>query len=286
MSFNQLSGPLPSLPTKMTLLDIASNQISGVLPNDMSGWTNMLEMDIDDNMIDGNMPTQLPPNIHVFSTRYNKLGGSLAALPKTLRVLDVGGNFIGGSIPDAPAGSELNWVRCNYQLQHTLAAAADVADQTLVAGPPSSAMPNKHSQLEFHYFGRQCLGLCARPCFQGKCSGSIPELIAFNEAMSLCNPSGHASSSHTAEDYIWSIDGPVCVPFLQVDISSNSFEGGLPQRLMNLGNLMYLNASFNQLTSFGDAKTWKLPALLTLDVSSNLIEGKHWLTDESAPFWV
>jgi hypothetical protein len=94
----------------MTLLDIASNQISGVLPDNMAAWTHMLELDIDDNIIDGNMPTHLPPNIHVLSTRYNKLGGSLPALPKTLRTIDVGGNFIGGSIPELPTGSELTWV--------------------------------------------------------------------------------------------------------------------------------------------------------------------------------
>jgi Leucine-rich repeat (LRR) protein len=63
---------------------------------------------------------------------------------------------------------------------------------------------------------------------------------------------------------------------LQVDLSSNAFEGGLPHGLVNLEALMYLNVSFNQLNSLGDASTWKLPALITLDVSSNVIEGERW----------
>lgn len=82
---NNISGPLPSLPSKIQNLILAGNQLTGTLPSEWGDAQNLTILHLGSNILTGSLPSEF---------------GKLVAL----NFLDLSQNQLKGSIPSAWAG--------------------------------------------------------------------------------------------------------------------------------------------------------------------------------------
>ncbi|KAF4398956.1 hypothetical protein G4B88_023550 [Cannabis sativa] len=103
MSFNELTGPIPSIPIS-DMLDLSNNYLSGNIPDCWKYWPKLIMIDLDNNNLNGIIPSSIGflRNLHSLHLRNNSLVGKI---PKALKNcsaligLDLGLNKLVGTIP-------------------------------------------------------------------------------------------------------------------------------------------------------------------------------------------
>ena len=155
LSENQLSGAIPAEVgglTNLTGLDLRGNQLNGAIPAELGGLTNLTGLDLAGNQLNGEIPVELGglTNLTLLDLSENELSGAIPAELgglTNLTLLDLAGNLLSGAIP-----AELGGLTNLTELQ--------LADNRL-----SGCIPAELRDIEYDYDDLDTLGLpyCGAP---------------------------------------------------------------------------------------------------------------------------
>ncbi|KAL6289282.1 hypothetical protein ACE6H2_006792 [Prunus campanulata] len=298
LSSNQIEGPIPSILSQASYLDLSNNSISGSLfflcasadmsltylnlsSNSFSGelpdcWSHLktlVMLDLSNNAFSGKIPMTIGSllKMETLKLRSNRFVGELPSSLKnceSLEVIDLGYNKLSGPIPTWLGVSFKNLVILMLSTNHF-----------------NGSMP---SQL-CHLTHIQIMDFS-----MNNISGSIPKCL--NNLTTLAqkgNPSlssthsyyrvmgnNTAAGAYYEDDasFIWkgrmqkfkSILGLV----KRIDLSSNRLTGEIPCEITHLVELVSLNLSRNRLTGQITPGIGNLQSLDSLDLSRNQIDGR------------
>uniref|UniRef100_A0ACD5YPY6 Uncharacterized protein n=1 Tax=Avena sativa TaxID=4498 RepID=A0ACD5YPY6_AVESA len=104
ISNNRFSGPIPTLAGKMKVFRAANNLISGEIPWDLTGISQVIELDLSGNQITGSIPMTIGVLNHLneLNLSGNQISGTIPAafgFMSELTILDLSSNVLSGEIP-------------------------------------------------------------------------------------------------------------------------------------------------------------------------------------------
>ncbi|KAM3744047.1 hypothetical protein ACB098_06G022300 [Castanea mollissima] len=294
MSNNRLSGEIPSMicnASQLEILDISNNILSGKIPQCLGNFGHSLSvMDLRMNNFHGTIPDTFEKDNSLATIAFN--GNHLEGkLPKSfvnctkLEVLDLGNNKINDSFPYwLEALSELRLLVLSHNRFH---------------GPirnhkNKGAFFSKLQILDLSH--NEFTGLLPRICFENleammtsNEDAQEPQYLAqhYGSYYGRFKPSVYALLSKQdllSGSYLDTIEVTVkglkiklpriLTIFTTIDLSSNQFQGEIPDTLGRLKFLRLLNLSHNNLTSHIPSTLGNLLALEALDLSSNKLIGE------------
>ncbi|XVF78877.1 hypothetical protein PTKIN_Ptkin14bG0172700 [Pterospermum kingtungense] len=267
-SRNKLVGEIPSIICNllsMEILDLSNNNLNGAIPECL--YSEIMELsvlDLSNNKLNGNIPNVFPESNTLWTLQLsnNDFDGPL---PKSLvncqnlEVLNLGNNKINDTFP--------LWLGTLPRLQVLVLRANYFHGQIIP------------SETESYFSDLRILDLS-----HNEFSGFLPTSYfkSFKSMMNLSDVEmGYMGSEGYYQDSVVVTMKGVDIEFERIlkiftttDMSSNKFEGKIPEIVGKLASLHVLNFSHNKLTgqipsSFGD-----LAALESLDLSSNKLVGE------------
>ncbi|KAI3748949.1 hypothetical protein L6452_12411 [Arctium lappa] len=226
-------------------LFLQSSQLSGHLPVQLGQLIHLVNLDLEDNSIDGIIPDSIRglSMLEMLDLSFNSLNGSLPAslcqLSK-LDQLDLSHNQLDGNLPDC----------LSHLLKMNL---LDLSDNQLSGSLPASlGQISELDRLDLSY---------------NLLNGNLPDSLCQLSKLDLLDLSNNQLNGSL----------PDCLGQLlkldQLDLSYNQLNGGLPHSLGQLSKLNSLDLSNNQLNGSLPHSLGQLPKLETLDLSSNLLTG-------------
>ncbi|CAL2241783.1 unnamed protein product [Prunus armeniaca] len=299
VSWNQLEGPIPSLLSNVSTLDLSnnkfsgsasflctstteesylwyldlsSNHVSGELPDCWINFQQLVFLDLSNNSLSGKIPTTMGYlfRMDTLKLNNNRFFGELPSQLKNctkLTLLDVGENKLSGLIPKWLGENLLN-----------LAIIILRSNQFYWSIPPQLC----------HLTQLQILDLSMNNIF-----GIIPKCL--NNWTTLAQK-GHASSSiahfNTIHWGVFFMDLPyddeasltwkgvrskyksILGLVKSIDLSCNKLSGEIPTEITYLVGLVSLNLSRNRLTGQIPSRIGNLQELDSLDLSRNQINGR------------
>ncbi|XVF78876.1 hypothetical protein PTKIN_Ptkin14bG0172600 [Pterospermum kingtungense] len=268
ISKNKLVGEIPSSIcdlVSMQILDLSNNYLSGAIPRCLISGVMMLSvLDLSNNKFNGNIPNIFPEGnfLQTIQLNNNDFDGPL---PKSLvnchdlEVLNLGNNKINDTFP--------HWLGTLPQLQVLVLRANCFHGQII------------HSENEFDFSSLRILDLSNNE-FSGFLTTSYFE--GFKSMMNLSDVQmGYMRNVQYYQDSIVVTMKGVDIQlerilkiFTTIDMSSNKFEGKIPEIVGKLTSLHVLNFSRNKLTGQIPSSFGNLAALESLDLSSNKLVGK------------
>ncbi|XP_028206210.1 receptor-like protein EIX1 [Glycine soja] len=258
-------------PMLLEFLNLASNNLSGEIPDCWMNWTFLVDVNLQSNHFVGNLPQSMGSlaDLQSLQIRNNTLSGIFpTSLKKNNQLisLDLGENNLSGSIP--------TWVGENL---------SNVKILRLRSNRFGGHIPNEICQMSL----LQVLDLA-----QNNLSGNIPSCFSNLSAMTLKNQStdpriysqgkyGTAYSSMESivivllwlkgrEDEYRNILGLVT----SIDLSSNKLFGEIPREITYLNGLNFLNMSHNQLIGHIPQGIGNMRSLQSIDFSRNQLFGE------------
>ncbi|KAJ0772114.1 putative leucine-rich repeat-containing, plant-type, leucine-rich repeat domain superfamily [Helianthus annuus] len=271
-SYNHLSGSLEKFlcprferDRPLIFLDLANNNLSGVIPDCWMNWQALSVINFENNNLSGGIPKSIESlsSIQSFNIRNNNLSGKLPAFllnSKSLEIIELAENKLIGSIPLLIDGEETKLKLVSLR-------------SNMLAGE----IPEEFCRLT----SIQILDLA-----YNNLSGTLPTCFYNFSIISGRQPSnafvlydvlfqvqilGSALLVTKGREFEYrSILGLVTT----LDLSSNKFSGPIPKELMGLAGLRWLNLSGNHLTGRIPEEIGKMTSLESLDLSLNQLEGK------------
>ncbi|KAK9221116.1 hypothetical protein WN944_009541 [Citrus x changshan-huyou] len=291
---NNLSGPIPEClgnSTRLSFLDVGNNNLSGPIPECLGNSTRLLFLDVGNNSLSGPIPECLGNStLEVLDMRMNKFNGSLpqtfakscvleslklngnrleGPLPPSLvncqylEVLDVGNNQIDDTFP--------YWLDVLLELQVLILRSnrfwGPIGDtKTRVPFPKLRIIDCSHNQLT------GVLPLRYLDSFKAMRHGN-------NNSVEVGYMRWPGSSNYYESIFLTmkGIDlqmGRILTTFATIDLSSNRFQGKIPEVVGKLNSLKSLNISHNNLTGGISSSLRNLTELESLDLSSNKLAGR------------
>ncbi|XP_021832229.1 probable LRR receptor-like serine/threonine-protein kinase At1g34110 [Prunus avium] len=277
LSYNKLSGSISFLGSSaafgLSFLDLSNNNVSGQVPDCLTHLENLVMLDLSYNALSGKIPTTMGSvfRIQTLKLRSNKFVGQLPSSLKnctSLVVVDVVDNKLSGPIPKWLEVSLKNLVILMLSSNH------------FSGGLPSQICHLTHIQnLDFS---------------MNIISGSIPKCLTNlttlaqkgNSSMKISHFFEISTDQHefTRNDYeddatfIWKGGMKTYKNTLglvkRIDPSSNKLTREIPSEITHLVGLVSLNLSRNQLTSQITPEIGNLQSLDSLDLSRNHIDGR------------
>ncbi|XVF78887.1 hypothetical protein PTKIN_Ptkin14bG0173700 [Pterospermum kingtungense] len=269
VSTNKLVGEIPSSICNlmsMQLLDLSNNSLSGAIPECLnSGDMRLSVLDLSNNKFNGNIPNIFPEvnALQTIQLNNNEFDGPLPnSLVKChdLEVLNLGNNKINDTFP--------HWLGSLPQLQVLVLRANYFHGQIM------------HLENESNFLSLRILDLS-----HNEFSGFLPTSYfkSFKAMMNLSDVQERymeVKAGYYQDSVVVTMKGVdieltrIVTIFATIDMSSNKFNGNIPEIVGKLTSLQVLNFSHNKLTgripsSFGD-----LTALESLDLSSNKLVGE------------
>ncbi|XP_073259779.1 receptor-like protein 9DC3 [Populus alba] len=252
--------------TRISVLDLSNNSLSGSTPLCLANFSNMLSvLHLGMNNLQGTIPSTFSKDnsLEYLNLNGNELEGKISPSIincTMLEVLDLGNNKIEDAFP--------YFLETLPQLKILVLKSNKL--QGLVKGPTSY---NSFSKLQIfdisdNYF-----------------SGSLPTGY-FNslEAMMASDQNMTYMRARNYSSYVYSIEMTwkgVEIELLKIqstirvlDLSNNNFTGGIPKVIGKLKALQQLNLSHNSLTGHIQSSLGILANLESLDLSSNLLTGR------------
>ncbi|XP_017972610.1 PREDICTED: probable LRR receptor-like serine/threonine-protein kinase At4g36180 [Theobroma cacao] len=294
---NLLDGPLPLFPSKLTSLNLSKNRFSGSISSLCRITGEALQfLDLSENLLSGTVPNcfQQWPYLQVLNLANNNFSGRLPSSIGSLVSLvmfNLHNNSFSGELP-----SSLN--NC------TEVKFMDLSDNRL-SGEIPAWMGQSLTSLVFlslqanKFNGSTPYHLCQLAYIQildlsrNKLSGGIPECI--NSLTSMARK-GNLSTT-IQQNYVYGdpqfgdigpyIDKALLVwkgreyeytknlgLLIVIDLSSNELSGEIPGEIARLSGLVALNLSWNILTGVIPQKIGQLRQLEVLDLSRNRLSGE------------
>ncbi|XWS59120.1 hypothetical protein CRYUN_Cryun08bG0094800 [Craigia yunnanensis] len=297
LSSNNLTGPLPKLPSRsvslnlsknkffgsitsiceisnlISLLDLSNNLFSGVIPNCFARWHALTTLNLAENNLSGSIPRSMGSliNLRMVSLRSNSLSGRLhSSLGNCwrLKFLDLSDNKLSGNIPE--------WIGESFSFLIFL---------SLQTNQFRGSIPHQLCELS----NLQTLDLSLN-----KISGTIPQCL--NNFVSMAqnvnlsrtiehpvsrkiDPNSNFIDLNYVDEALLTWKGKkqkyakILGLLLVIDLSSNKLTGEIPEQLTSLRELVALNLSRNILTGKIPRKIGQLRQLQTLDLSRNKFSG-------------
>ncbi|RDX84327.1 putative LRR receptor-like serine/threonine-protein kinase, partial [Mucuna pruriens] len=256
---NQFNGSLPpnmfhTLPNLLVLY-IYDNQISGQIPFSITNASILLELDIGDNHLVGQVPSLGKlQDLYILSLSQNNLGDNstndfefLKSLKNCskLEVLSISYNNFGGHLPNF-LGNLSTQLSQLYLGGNQISGEIPAAIGNLIGLTLLGIENNQIDGIIPTTFGKfqkmQVLEVSAN-----KLSGEIGEIVAF-----ICNLS----------------------QLFHLGMTENMFEGNIPPSIGNCQNLQYLNLSQNNFKGTIPPEVFNLSSLTNLlDLSQNSLSG-------------
>ena len=269
VSHNKLSGeisPLICKASSMGVLDLSHNNLGGMLPHCLGNFSEDLSvLNLRRNQFHGIIPqTFLNDNsIRTLDFNTNQLEGLVPRsliICKELEVLDLGNNKINGTFP--------HWLGALPKLQ------------VLVL------RSNRfHGHIGFSKIISPFMSLKIIDLAHNDFEGDLPEMY-FKSLKAIMNiDEGNTTREYIGEHYyqdsmMVTIKGldhefvKILNTFTTIDLSSNKFQGEIPECIGNLNSLRGLNLSHNDLRGHIPLSFRNLKMLESLDLSSNKLSGQ------------
>lgn len=290
---NKFNGPIPAgITNHLRNLDLSYNTLSGLIPSDLLSPTNLQTVDLSNNRLEGSIPA--------------------AALSKSLVRLRLGSNSLNGTIPSATIARYQNLTYLEMEnnslsgrIPPELGSCQSLALLNLAQNQLSGALPVElgnlsHLQvlkLQFNNLSgeipiqiTQLSKLSILNISWNSLNGSIPPSVASLNNLINMNLQGNNLRGSIPKNIVsmtslmelqlgqnhLSGDIPSMPITLQIalNLSSNLFEGHIPETLAKLTGLEILDLSNNKFS--GEIPTFfgQLGALTQLILSNNQLSGK------------
>ncbi|XP_047943993.1 receptor-like protein 34 [Salvia hispanica] len=313
LSDNNLVGDVPlSLANcnSLIVLNLSNNKLSGTVPTSLCKATFLLVLDLSVNNINGNIPRCLMDQLGALNLGSNNITGHLpnftaccglqyldlnnnnliGEVPPSLencqllKVMNVGGNQLGGTFPCMEALSLRVLVlranrfhgglRCDKSWSNLQI--FDIANNNFSGNVDSLSFSDwrsmmrdavtklSYTNLAFSHTDVKAVGMC--PVVNSPISrirfGSAARGADYNEKVSLTIKGADRNLVKILPD------------FTSIDLSCNNFQGGIPDSIGELNALYLLNLSRNSLTGTIPKSMSNLTGLGALDLSVNQLTGK------------
>ncbi|XP_038970740.1 receptor kinase-like protein Xa21 [Phoenix dactylifera] len=258
--------------SKLTMLNIGNNNLSGVLPNSISNLSTEIQVLVFwNNQISGSLPSNM---------------GNL----KKLIALAMGGNLLTGNIPESlgniNALGELHMAYNNFfgQIPPSLGNISQLYRLQLQGNKLSGSIPT--------HLGN-CKNLQLLDLSYNQLTGPIPiEILSLSSLSQLLDVSHNALQGFLPSEIgnlinLNSLDvsknrlyGKIpdnideCVVLVNLNMSGNFFEGVIPKSLANLKGLQFLDLSSNNLSGHVPEYLQMFHSLQFLNLSFNDLEGE------------
>ncbi|MED6159919.1 hypothetical protein PIB30_046750 [Stylosanthes scabra] len=249
----------------LEVLNLASNNLSGKIPNCWKMWSELVDVNLESNSFIGSLPSSVASlsDLRYLCLGKNTLSGKLPVNlkeNKELILLDLGENNLRGNIP--------RWIGERL---------VNLKFLQLRSNNLSGNIPNALCDMQF----LQYLDLA-----QNNLSGNIPNCL--NHLSAMINKTSASSSifefipaigNDTLSMVLWvkgknseyrSILGLV----KGIDLSANKLSGVIPIEITDLFGLIYLNLSKNQLTGHIPQSIGNMGSLESIDFSGNQLSGE------------
>ncbi|XP_034212699.1 receptor-like protein EIX2 [Prunus dulcis] len=304
---NQLEGPLPIWPTNASLLDLQSNLFSGPIPSNLDQlMPGLTDLDVSENHLNGTIPLSIcnVKGMMTISLRHNQLFGEFPqrwSLGSGIFSIDVSHNNLSGNIPssvDIPSSLEHFKVNNNNfggEIPFSLQNCTGLIILNLAHNKFTGNIPL--------WLGSKVSGLIVLQLRSNLLSGHIPHHFCnlvrlrvldlshnnFSGTIPKCLKNMIALVEADVTRTYFSIDGRTTITSKGkeleygdeqlslwgnlIDLSSNNFEGEIPEQVGSMVELNTLNLSMNRLTGEIPSSFGKLRWLETLDLSHNQLSG-------------
>ncbi|KAM6551815.1 hypothetical protein CsatB_001623 [Cannabis sativa] len=247
---NNFGGPLPkslaNLSTQMTYLYLGGNQISGTIAPTLENLVNLIGLDMEYNLLEGDIPTSL---------------GTLRFLQR----LTLNGNTLSGTIPSSLGNltqvSELDLSENNFSGSITLNIGNCQNLQRLWFSQNSLS-----GTIPKEVFGFP--SLLELDLSQNSLNGSIPVEVGKLNTITQLDLSENNLTSEIPDTI------GDCTSLLSLSLQGNFFQGILPSSLASLRGLEYLDLSRNNLTENIPKDLQNLKFLNYLNLSFNELRGE------------
>ncbi|XWS26292.1 hypothetical protein CRYUN_Cryun26dG0019400 [Craigia yunnanensis] len=261
-----LSGSIPrqlSNLTKLQSLFLFRNQLTGLVPREFSRILHLTNLDLSDNLISGPIPESFAElkNLRLLSLMYNEMNGTvpegIVELP-SLDTLFIWNNFFTGSLPrNLGRNSKLRWLDVstnsfNGSIPPDICA-GDLSRNRFTGGIPSDI--SQASKLQY-------FNVSNNPELGGVIPAQTwPLPFLQNFCASSCNISGNLPPFGS------------CKSILVVELQMNNMSGAVPKSISNCQALAMINLASNQLIGHILEQLASLTALGIVDLSSNNFSG-------------
>ncbi|XP_042016468.1 receptor like protein 22-like [Salvia splendens] len=246
LSFNNLSGSLPpcllSNVSVSKVLNLRGNKIGGVIPDHFSSDCGLQTFDVSNNNLGGKVPKSLKNcnNLEVLNVGNNNLEGSFPCmLPLKLHILVLRSNKFHGDLRCRRSWPDLQILDIS---SNDFSGRLNLLNFSSLRG----MMLQSPTHLRLNRSGSNFLGV-------GSYYRNEVNLTVKGLEVKLVK--------------IWP-------DFTSIDLSSNHFEGEIPDAIGNLSSLYLLNLSHNSLTHAIPISLGALTELESLDLSSNKLTGR------------
>ncbi|KAK7382514.1 hypothetical protein VNO80_01373 [Phaseolus coccineus] len=295
LSHNNFVGTIPkciAALSSLRVLNFGANKLRGYIPNSVPTSCNLKLLDLNDNLLEGTIPKSLAhcQNLQVLNLRKNSLTDRFPCFLSnisSLRIMDLGLNKLHGSI-ECPRTSG------DWKMLHIV----DLAYNNFNGAIPGellncwkAMMRDANGAPEFghlfidlydHYDPKNFEDLLSS--VDKSLSSRIAKLFT-NVSRSILDQS--STKSYNAVD-ISRLQNSITITnkgkqmelvriqkiFTQLDMSSNNFEGPIPNELTQLKALNALNLSNNALSGHIPSSIGNLKNLESLDLSENSFNGE------------
>ncbi|XP_048328454.2 receptor-like protein 33 [Ziziphus jujuba] len=299
LSFNKLKGQLPIPPPSTIEYHVSNNKLSGQISPFFCNLSSLLVLDLSNNQLTGKLPKCLENfrnTLLVLNMSINHFRGSIpqmCANGSNVRMIDLSHNQFQGSLPQMLANcmklEVLNLGNNRFN---------DVFPSWLGTLPNLRLLILRSNNLhgvirELSYPGFFSLHVfdLSNNSFAGKLSS---EFLKNLEAMRFKDPANSsylvANFSFDVKAVTWSNEFAYSITitnkgmvmlyekvqevFAVIDLSSNRFEGSIPESLGILQGLHVLNLSNNILTGKIPSTLGNITELESLDLSNNKLSGQ------------
>ncbi|XP_022772045.1 receptor-like protein 12 [Durio zibethinus] len=301
LEFNKLKGSLPHPPPSIISYSVSNNFLSGEIPPMLCNISSVAVLDLSTNNLTGMLRPclgNLSDSLKVLNLRHNHFTG---AIPPTymkncrLRMMDLSQNQLQGRIPRSLARCpELEVLNLGNNLIN------DTFPSWLGTLPKLKVLILRANRL--HGVIGKSLGKSEFSKLQiidlsdNSLRGNLPSQY-FNiwNAMKVANtnnssPYMNANTSFQNKEFLWSDYYNYVVTLANkgrdlnyesvpdsisaIDLSSNEFQGAIPEAIGNLKLIRMLNLSNNNLTGHIPSSLGEISNLESLDLSRNKLLGK------------